>query len=312
MKKAFTLVEMIVTIVVLSILSTGIFIAIKNLYVRASKSETISNFSVDSEVALNAVSSLLYERVPSTLIGYDAKNNIFESIYQISNKYNILEWIGVANESFDRRYYSGFVDLDGSDKDTYTLLSFGIDEAGLDDMLEKKFQSGRSWANGDLALIFAGSFDNGDLVLSSDFNTSFGWHGNSSELIYTISNIQEDNITLAKKPDEIFEKYYLVDSAYAIARAEDVNISSCDGVDTDMIDKDTLLLFYDFRPWKGETFCADLNGDKKEGNVTVLLQHVVGFEAGLIDENIYFNLTLSTKIRGSENNITISKQKVVF
>lgn len=148
----------------------------------------------------------------------------------------------------------------------------------------------------------------------SDFNNSFGWHGNNHTLIYDITNITDTNITLATTPHEIYEKYYLVDSAYAIARGKDVNISTCTGYTSTKNDTNsTLYLFYNYRPWKHETFCGDKSiGGLRDGNVTMLSKETRGFEVGLINDSLYFNLTLERHIRGSENNVTISKQKVVF
>jgi len=70
-------------------------------------------------------------------------------------------------------------------------------------------------------LVFAGSFDSGNTISSNEFNSSFGWHGNDHNVTYNISSISSDSITLSSRPKEIYEKYYLVDSAYAIARGVD-------------------------------------------------------------------------------------------
>jgi len=150
------------------------------------------------------------------------------------------------------------------------------------------------------AIVFAGAFDSG--LILSDFNNSFGWHDHNHSLIYKIKEIENNNTTLATKPDEIYEKYYLVDSAYAIARKENI-ITNCSDVNLSD-DNNTLYLFYNYRPWNGDTFC--------DGNVTILSKETKGFEVGLINDSIYFNLTLERDIRGSDNNVTISKQKVVF
>ncbi len=315
-KKAFTMVEIIVVIVIMGILSMGTLISIKHLYTRAAKTNAITSFSANSEILLNQISSLLYDRVPMSAIGYDAKSSNFKSIYDIDNNFTVLEWIGVASEALKARDYSGFIDMDASDRDTNTTVSYDVNKSDLNTTEFKKFGISYTYANPNdanvTALIFAGSFDSG-VLSSKDFNSSFGWHGNKHDIIYDITKIEDDNITLATRPKEIYEKYYLVDSAYAVARGKDVNISTCrtkTRADTD----DTLYLFYNYRPWKNETFCADLietNGTR-DGNVTILAQNVTAFKAGLINDSIYFDVTLSKKIIGNDNNVTISKQKVVF
>jgi len=310
------MVEIIVTIVIMGILSLGTLVSIKHLYTRAAKTDAISTFSINSEVVLNQISSLLYDRVPSTVIGYNTSNQNFKTIYDIDSNFTVLEWIGVAKEAMDAREYSGFVDMDKSDKNNKIIATYDLNVSELNTTEYKKFGISYTYSSPKdanvTALIFAGSFDSGADSLD-DFNNSFGWHGNEHKLIYDITNAQDNNITLSVKPKEIYEKFYLIDSAYAVARGADINISTCKGYTKTAIDtNDTLYLFYNYRPWKKETFCADPNGSNQDGNVTVLAKNVVGFRAGLINDSIYFDLTFSKKIRGSDNNVTISKQKVVF
>jgi prepilin-type N-terminal cleavage/methylation domain-containing protein len=306
-KRAFTLIEIIITIVILGILSAGTFVSLKHLYLKVAKSKIISDLSSDSQIVVDQISALLYNRVPSSTIGYK-NDGTFESIYNINSLYSIIEWIGVASEAQKAGYYSGFVDLNRSDKDTNTIYSSGINTTALNSVMMDKFDENVS----GLALIFAGSFDDGTLALSGDFNNSFGWHGNGYNQIETISKINDDNITFNSTPEEIYEKYYLVDSAYAIARGENIDLNASCIKDLNKSDANTLFLFYNYRPWNGETFCADPNGSNQDGNVTILSFDVKGFEAGLVNDTVRFSLTLQKHIKGSKNSVTISKQKVVF
>lgn len=295
MKRAFTLVEIIVTIVIMGILAGGTFVSLKHLYTRSAKSKAISELSFASQIVADQIAALLYDRVPSTVIGSKTDGS-FKPISSINTAdFKILEWIGTSVEAHKRGAFSGFIDLDASDRDTNTTVSFDLNASEIDSLHVKKFGSG-SIAAKDIALIFAGSFDDASLSTSSDFNSSFGWYSNSSDLIYTFS-ISDNNITFDTRPDEIYEKYYLADSAYAVVRGTDIN---CAGTFT----ADNLYLFYDYRPWKNQVFC--------DGNSTILSENVKGFEAGVINNSLYFSLTLEKEIRGGDSNVTISKQKVVF
>jgi len=281
-KKAFTLVEVITVIVILGILSIGTFVSLKHLYQRVAKSKTLSQLSFDSQLIADQISSMLYDRVPNSVYGYIGENNR-TSIYDIissDNNYTTVEWEGLATEALKSGAYSGFVDMDNSDGNK-TLRTYDIYKNRIEDILNKKF--GSSSLN-QLGLVFAGTFDTGGVLKE-----------------YNISDIGTDYIELSTKPHEIYEKYYLIDSSYAIARKGDLPATCIDNNDTN----NTLYLFYNYRTWRGENFCSD-------ANVTILSREVSGFEVGLINDSIYLNITLSRKIRGVENNITISKQKVVF
>jgi len=301
--RGFTLVEMITVIVVSGILSAGTFVSLKHLYLRVSKSKALSELSLDSQIIVNQISSLLYDRVPSSVIGYNDSTNTFESIYSLSSTYHILEWIGTSVESLKKRDYSGFVDLDDSNATNKTLVSPNTDVAKLLTTTRKKFDDySITFDDNITALVFAGTFDDGSIAYSSEFNSTFGWHGNSSNKVLGIdSSSNGKNIILKTKPNEVYEKYYIVDSAYAIARGQDINCRS------DANETDTLYLFYNYRPWKGETFCND-------ANVTILSSEVSGFEIDLLNGSLFFNLTMRRNVpkRSNEGNVTISKQKVVF
>ncbi len=296
----FTMIELVVTIVVMGILASGAYIALKKLYIKTAKSKAISELSFDSTIIANQISSLLINRVPSTVIGYDSNSGNFESIYNLSSNYEILEWISVDFESFRDKKFSGFVDLERSDKTTSSLYSPDTNISQFD--------------TNKIGLIFSGSFDEGS-IYGLNFNNSFGWHGNSANEIFDISSTSSDeNITLSVHPNKIYEKYYLVDSAYAIAKSSDINTSASCIQDLNISISDNILfLFYDYRPWKLETFCADPNGTTQEGNVTVLSNETSGFEVDFVEGMLQFKLTLSRSIpKGGNKSVTISKQKAIF
>ncbi len=309
MKRGFTLIEMIVTIVILGILSAGTFISLEHLYIRSAKSKAISDLSFESQMIVDQIAVLMYERIPASVIGYNPSTNAFASIYAIDNNFTVLEWIGVAHEALKLRAYSGFVDMNASIKPK--LSSIGINNQAIDSVVGKKFSDGNV---SKMGLFFAGSFDDGALYDSNEFNTTFGWHGNGvGTKIYDFTIANDGNITLLSTPNEIYEKYYMVDSGYAIARGSEVNLFTCNYDFNVTTTSNTLFLFYNFRPWIGETFCGDKGSSGvRAGNVTILSQHVSGFEAGVINGTIYFNLSMNKVIRGSENNVTISKQKAVY
>lgn len=316
MKKGFTLLEMIVSIVILGVLSAGTFVSLQHLYLRSAKSKAISELSLESQVIADQISALMFDRIPISVIGYNPANNTFESIYTVDANFTVLEWIGIASESMKQGSYSGFVDMNASNGIQQRISTLtALNQEHISDTLSAKFGGVHSIASDSVRLVFAGSFDDGTVYYSNEFNTTFGWHGNAATKIWQIASMNNDgNITLTNKSDEIYEKYYLVDSAYAVARGSEVNLLTCTNDDLNITTSaNTLFLFHNFRPWRGETFCGDTGtSGTKSGNVTVLSSNVLGFEAGVMNGSIYFNITMNKVIRGSDNNVTISKQKAVY
>ncbi len=300
-KRAFTLVEIVIVIVVMGILAAGGYISVKKLFVRAAKSKAIADLSFDSMRISTQIAALLHARIPASVIGYDSAANSFESIYDMSREYHILEWIGTDAEDFKAGHYSGLIDMERSDRASKTLYS---PDTQIDEL-----------NTSSLALAFSGSFDEGGVRYGSDFNDTFGWHGHAHHGLYTIDSASHDtNITLDTAPDTIYEKYFLAQSAYAIARSADINTSAACIQELNVTTTEhTLYLFYNYRPWKGETFCADPNGTQRQGNVTILSQESGGFAVDFGGGHLRFDLTLTRTIPGTHgSSVRISKQKGIF
>jgi len=324
-KKGFTLIEMIMVIVIAGILSIGTFISLKHIYLRAAKSKAINELSQTSTQVSAQIASLLHDRVPSSVIGYDVVKKEFYPVTDVSDA-SILEWISTAREAFLHRDYSGFVDMNDSVATSDMLKSPDTDVNAISQTIQKKFDTTLDIYDNDLVgIVFAGAFDNGNLILSDDFNDSFGWHGNSTNAIYNIKSTSSgDELYLKSHPNEIYEKYYLVDSAYAIARGEDLDRNTIESnchYDLSFIKDEgdfnnTLFLFYNYRPWKKETFCGDPNlfgTESKEGNVTVLATNVAGFRVNVVNSGLQFSITFKKDISSDKKHtVTVSKQKVVF
>lgn len=314
-KKAFTLIELIFVVVIVTFLSVATYKAIQYIVIRSYKAKEITKLSLESQMVANQISELLKARVPSTVIGYNPSDGSFKYIGDLTSNKPVLEWIGRAEESYIKGDYSGFIDLDKSDKDKNITFSPDTNGSKINSDIDNKFNISDNVYDKNLVnLIFAGSFDRGSNDIS-DYNNSFGWHNHDSNNSFDISIDDEGNITITDsvQPKFIYEKYFLVDSAYAIARGVDIDKSASCISDLNISSNDinnTLLLFYNYRPWKGETFCADNHG-APEGNVTILMKNVSGFRFDEQDYTIRLSLDVNKSIRGS-SAIHISKMKVVF
>lgn len=278
MRRGYTLIEIIITITIMGILSIGMFKALQALTIRSEKAKALSTLSIDSQSALDQISVLLYNRIPMTVVGFDAgETPPYQPLENVSGK-TILQWYGAASESYDAGEYSGFVDMNRSDFATKTLYT---PETNLSAVLRTERLK---WNDP--------TFDLSKMVFIFSGNTL-------SE--YEITDSPSNAITITgTAPETIYEKYNLVDSAYAIARKE--HVASC-FPDPDF-DNNTLLLFYNYRPWKGENFC--------DGNVTVLATGVNAFRAQMLNGTIRLAIDMNRSIRGSSSPVHLSKQKVVF
>ena len=315
-KKAFTLIEVIYVIVILSFVLIGGFQIINKLYERNYIVKTTTKFEFATQILLDQISGMIYYRIPFSVIGYNQKTNDFKYIGEIlaNEDYPILEWIGYLNEAMVDMNLSGFVDLYESIKPEIKTIDFNSEF--INTILKNKFKSDENLTQLS-AIIFAGSFDRGEESVLGDYNNSFGWHQNEAKLVYKIDQYTQNSNDCDLRLKEsngsdiesatIYEKFYLVDSAYAIALKKDLNSSKwrCNISFNKFKDND-LLLFYNYRPWRGETFC----GDGGDGNVTLLSSNIKSFKVKKV--NYHLELKISMFKSKGDINITISKQKVTF
>jgi len=302
-KRAFTLLEMIFVVVISAILAIGSFKAFEALYIRSARAKAITDMTLRSQIILDQIGVLLYNRIPNSVIGY-TPSGACEAITELTASRPILEWLGTMDDELLNREYDGFVDMGESNK-TSDILSVPN--------ISTNFS--------DVNLIFAGAFDEGAEETSKACGGAFGWHGNDSNLSYDISiDSANKEVTLTDdddhQPDYIYEKFYLTKTAYAIARGADLTQSdvenNCNYDMTNLRDfNTTLFLFYNYQPFAGKTFCGD-SGGNRDGNVSILAEDISSFEAIYVNDSIRINIDMNKTIRGSDSGVHIYKQKVIF
>ena len=307
MRKAITLIEIIVTLVVASVLSIGMFQALEAVAIISQKAKIRTNHSLDTQSAIDQISLLMYDRVPNSVVGYNPTSGIIKPFNELINgdDIKVLQWIGTFSEAQKKAYYSGFVDMNASSKPR--LSAPDTNRTGIRNLLDEKWGS-TSFTQ--LSLVFAGAFDAGVT------QNRYGWNGSGSEDALKITNLTNTNIILTNPNNAtyIYEKYYLADSAYAVARGIDIN-STVDCI-TDLHVRDvnnTLFLFYNFRPWDGERFCADKNGGvSRSGRATVLAEDIKSFRVEIVNGLYRISIETNASVNGSKVPVRVSKQKVVF
>ena len=293
MKRSFNLFEMIVVLVIIGFLAVASYKAVETVMIKSFKVKELTRLSLESDIALEQIGSLLSYRVPATTIGYDPVNGDFVYIGDITynDRYKVLEWLSTDYDDYRAGGFSGFIDMNRSVATQDTLYT---------DI---------NMPNKECNLIFAGNFDNAYTL--SEYKEAFGWHGHASKESFDIVFISDGlRVTDADKPQKVYEKYFLVDQAYAIARAADIDKSaSC--LQNMPIDDNTLILFFGYKPWKGESFCADPLATNRKGDATILAQYIAGFNVQEHDYSLRIILDINRSIRGS-SPLHFSKMKVVF
>ncbi len=309
-KNGFTLIEIIFVVVIASILSMGTFKAVEALYIRSAKAKAVTDMTLRSQIVLDQLGVLLYNRVPNSVIGYSTNDNTCEAIFNLTESRPILEWLGTMDDELLEQQYDGFIDMGGSDRANKVLvtpyMSKDFDDSGVN-------------------LIFAGAFDSGEDDAQA-CKGAFGWHSNDSNSSFDIDVLDENRTKLTDdadhQPKDIYEKYYLTHTAYAVTRGEELNqqdlIDNCgnyEKIDDEADFNNTLFLFYNYKPYdesssKDVTFCGDNTGTR-EGNVSILANDVSAFEAIYENDVIRLNLDMNRTIKGS-TYVHIYKQKVIF
>lgn len=316
-RKSFTLIEMIFVIVILSIIITGGLLIAAKIYKRNLIASKFLELSFNTEQTIDKLANMLYYRVPLTAIGYNQKTGKFKYIGDITSddNFTIFEWIGYCEDIYKDTNFSGFADLYASKKPILKALDFNA--SFINNVIDNKFHTTTNFKN-LVGIIFAGSFDMGEESALYDYSNSFGWHGGKAKYIYIINDYNQSsndtnlslknsdgsNITNAR----IFAKFYLVDSAYAIALKKDLEANkwNCKDYNFSDLSNNDLLLFYDYRPWKGETFC----GDGGSGRVEILSKNIAGFYIKAV--NSHLELFINSFYKRGNISIKVSKQKVVF
>lgn len=299
MKKAITLIEIIFTIAIAGFLSVGMFQAIKVVTEQIAKARDITTLSIDTSSTLDILSGYLFQRIPGSVIvsgSHDDAN--FLRIFANNKSQTILEWLGRFYEAEvptlsagTLNSVSGFLDMSKSTKSS--LHSPNSNFTGIKNLLSSKFDG-----TAEMAIIFAGSFDSGVA------KPKFGWHKTNADDVIILGSSSDQNKFTAPTNNTAYkyEKYYITDSAYAVARGEDITDESCANLASLNLGdkKNSLLFFYDYRPWEGQTFC--------DGKVNLLSQNITGFRVDTIANTIRIHIDANI----AKTKANVSKEKAIW
>ena len=326
MKRAFTLLELVVVIVVLGIIAMMSFNAIMNIYSNYFQTRTVNELETQTEIALEQISKRLEHRIKPSVIARKTDGAFLalnDSGVNLNAEYEILEFIPYAYEIFNdvisldandnviehggkAGRYSGYADLAKSSPATGLISPGSNFTTGVVETI--KDLTCRDEIRNATCVDFENK-DGGVVAIFSDVyynvQSSFGYSNGTVPVDLDIAKvgvkdgqrgINGNTLEISGfGGKQISEQYHLAYTANAIVPEQ-----STDPKDTANGVFD-LNLYYDYRPWMGEKY--KLNGEK-----ATLAKNVTRFV--FTEKNGVIVLKLCMRAKNSE--ITICKSKAVY
>ena len=309
MKRAFTLLELVVVIVVLGIIAMMSFNAIMNIYSNYFQTRTVNELETQTEIALEQISKRLEHRIKPSVIARKTDGDFLalnDSGVNLNAEYEILEFIPYAYEIFNdvpsgnkAGRYSGYADLAKSSPAT-GLISPG---SNFSTEVVETIKDLTCREDTNATCVDFKNKDGGVVAIFSDvyYNVqdSFGYKGDITKLdIAKVGVKSTDGNTLEISGfdgKQISEQYHLAYTANAIVPEQSADPKDAANGVFD------LNLYYDYRPWMGEKY-------KKNGEKATLAKNVTRFV--FTEKNGVIVLKLCMRAKNSE--ITICKSKAVY
>ena len=313
MKRAFTLLELVVVIVVLGIIAMMSFNAIMNIYSNYFQTKTVNELETQTEIALEQISKRLEHRIKPSVIARKTDGAFLalnDSGVNLDSKYEILEFIPYAYEIFNdvpsgnkAGRYSGYADLAKSSPAT-GLISPG---SNFSTEVVETIKDLTCREDTNATCVDFENKDGGVVAIFSDvyYNVqdSFGYKGNITKLDIAKVGVKGGQSGLNGNTLEISgfankqisEQYHLAYTANAIVPEQSADPKDAANGVFD------LNLYYDYRPWMGEKY-------KQNGEKATLAKNVTRFV--FTEKNGVIVLKLCMRAKNSE--ITICKSKAVY
>lgn len=314
MKRAFTLLELVVVIVVLGIIAMMSFNAIMNIYSNYFQTRTVNELETQTEIALEQISKRLEHRIKPSVIARKTDGEFLalnDNRVNLDAKYEILEFIPYAYEIFNdvpsgsnkAGRYSGYADLAKSSPAT-GLISPG---SNFSTEVVETIKDLTCREDTNATCVDFTKKDGGVVAIFSDvyYNVqdSFGYKGDITKLdIAKVgvkggqSGLNGDTLEISGfDGKQISEQYHLAYTANAIVPEQSADPKDAANGVFD------LNLYYDYRPWMGEKY-------KQNGEKATLAKNVTRFV--FTEKNGVIVLKLCMRAKNSE--ITICKSKAVY
>ena len=324
MKRAFTLLELVVVIVVLGIIAMMSFNAIMNIYSNYFQTKTVNELETQTEIALEQISKRLEHRIKPSVIARKTDGAFLalnDNRVNLDAKYEILEFIPYAYEIFNdvisldandhvieqggkAGRYSGYADLAKSSPATGLISPGSNFTTGVVETI--KDLTCKDDTRNATCVDFTKK-DGGVVAIFSDvyYNVqdSFGYKGDITNLDIAKVGVKGGQSGLNGNTLEISgfggkqisEQYHLAYTANAVVPEQSNDQTD---INNGVFD---LKLYYNYKPWMGQ-------GYKQNGEKATLAKNVTRFV--FTEKNGVIVLKLCMRAKNSE--ITICKSKAVY
>lgn len=307
-RKAFTMIELVFVIVIMSILAKFGVEYLAQAYQSFINSKVNNELQSNSSSAVKYVSNKLQYRIKESIIARETNATFTPLKDYAGGTAPFLEWIGADIEGFrgdTLPYWSGVMDLNASSGTQ--LISPATDTTEVNALITTL--SNTATTIDDAAIFFVGSSLGG-------LTDEWGWNGAITDQNQTMHPV-EDNATLitALKPSvgtfsgtTAFEFYQLAWSAYTVG-IDDYNTTAMGGNNTG-----TLTLWYDYQPWRGHRYTDNAGTPGPAGHITksvAIMQNVSSFRFISVDSLVKIQICVKSLLLQDEE-YSICKEKTVF
>jgi len=295
-RKAFTMLELIFVIVIMGILGKFGVEFIARAYDSFIFSKINNNLQSKSASAVEFIAKRLEYRIKKSVISRNLVTNTYNYLSDTGlsdSNATVLEWISADNDGFrglNAPFWSGTIDLNAST--SARLISPGTNLSTTNTQIGVF-----SYTNGadinDTAIYFIGSY------LSAV--NPWGYDGVINDQNHTMhpinSGANPNELWPGTVADftgvEVFEYYKLAWTAYAIELG-DYNDTTHIG---------NLYFYYDYRPWKGETYAT-------HGKRVLLAEGINTFRFRSAGSLIKVQVCAKSELTGEE--YALCKEKTVY
>lgn len=313
-KKAFTMLELVMVIVILGIVSSIGADIITKLYENYIKTRAINRLQAQTDLILDQIAKRLEFRIKDSVIARNDQVFLdFVALTDANESYDVLEWIGRDNESFLGSWdgvsntpgWSGFIDLDSNETDRNVT---GINDNWLKSIgsrFDLASATINALSNNQVDMIQGSALQKPVILFKgkSSYNLAggYGWRADGNHTfehrVFFPAGKTDVLEFIDTPPTEIYEQYNLAWSAYAL-RAVPVNAANNDY---------NLTLSYNYQPWYNERY------DQNTTSTQVLAQNVSTFRFRQIGETIRIKLCIHDNNQTAMDfDFSFCKERVIY